>query len=42
VRPSELPVTLNNAVDKLLKKEFDICRAKNKKHLLIEKYGIDA
>ncbi|OQA36720.1 MAG: PD-(D/E)XK nuclease superfamily protein [Parcubacteria group bacterium ADurb.Bin326] len=36
------PFALNSAVDALLKKEFDIHRAKNKKHPLIEKYGVDA
>jgi hypothetical protein len=34
--------TLNSAVDHLLKKEFDIHRAKNTAHPLIEKYGVDA
>lgn len=34
--------TLNSAVDHLLKKEFDIHRAKNSAHPLIEKYGVDA
>lgn len=34
--------TLNNAVDELLKREFDIHRAKGSKHPLCEKYGIDA
>lgn len=41
-RPPGFPFTLNSAVDHLLKKEFDIHRAKNKAHPLIEKYGIDA
>ncbi len=41
-RPPGFPFALNSAVDALLKKEFDICRAKNKKHPLIEKYGVDA
>ncbi len=41
-RPPGFPFSLNSAVDTLLKKEFDIHRAKNKKHPLIEKYGIDA
>jgi len=36
------PYTLNSAVDKLLKKEFDIHRAKNSAHPLMKKYGIDA
>ena len=41
-RPPGFPFTLNAAVDALLKKEFDIYRANNAKHPLIEKYGIDA
>jgi len=41
-RPSLPPFTLNTAVDKLLKKEFDIHRAKKETHPLIKKYGIDA
>lgn len=34
--------TLNNAVDELLKREFDIHRAKGSKHPLCDAYGIDA
>jgi len=41
-RPPGYPFSLNNAVDLLLKKEFDIHRAKNTAHPLMEKYGIDA
>jgi len=41
-RPPGFPFALNSAVDTLLKKEFDIHRAKNKVHPLIKKYGIDA
>ncbi|MEK7674137.1 MAG: PD-(D/E)XK nuclease family protein [Patescibacteria group bacterium] len=41
-RPPGFPFTLNSAVDKLLKQEFDIHRANNTKHPLMEKYGIDA
>lgn len=41
-RPPGFPFNLNKAVDTLLKKEFDLHRAKNKKHPLQEKYGIDA
>ncbi len=41
-RPPGYPFTLNNAVDELLKKEFDIYRANGKNHPLIEAYGIDA
>lgn len=41
-RPASFPLTLNNAVDALMKKEFDIHRANKTKHPLMEKYGIDA
>ena len=41
-RPPSFPFTLNNAVDTLLKKEFDIHRVKKTAHPLMEKYGIDA
>ncbi|NQT29826.1 MAG: PD-(D/E)XK nuclease family protein [Candidatus Saganbacteria bacterium] len=41
-RPGFPAFTLNNAVDKLLKKEFDIHRKKGSTHSLMEKYGIDA
>ncbi len=41
-RPPGFPFALNSAVDALLKKEFDIHRAKGTKHPLIEKYGVDA
>jgi len=41
-RPPGFPFNLNSAVDHLLKKEFDIHRAKGEKHPLIEKYGVDA
>jgi hypothetical protein len=41
-RPPGFPFSLNSAVDSLLKKEFDIHRAKNQKHPLQEKYRIDA
>lgn len=41
-RPPGFPFALNSAVDFLLKKEFDIHRAKNIAHPLIEKYGVDA
>ena len=41
-RPPGFPFSLNSAVDALLKREFDIYRAKGMKHPLIEKYGIDA
>jgi len=40
--PPGFPFTLNSAVDSLLKKEFDIHRAKSSKHPLMEAYGIDA
>ncbi|KKW23158.1 MAG: hypothetical protein UY68_C0018G0008 [Parcubacteria group bacterium GW2011_GWF2_52_12] len=41
-RPAQFPFTLNSAVDHLLKKEFDIHRAKREKHPLMECYGVDA
>jgi len=41
-RPPGFPFTLNSAVDALLKKEFDLHRARGTKHPLMEKYGIDA
>ena len=41
-QPPGYPFSLNSAVDKLLKKEFDIHRANGTKHPLMEKYGIDA
>ena len=41
-RPSIPSFTLNNAVDELFKKEFDIHRAKREAHPLMKTYGIDA
>lgn len=41
-RPPGFPFSLNSAVDALLKKEFDIHRAKHEAHPLMKKYGIDA
>jgi hypothetical protein len=41
-RPKSFPFNLNSAVDKLLKKEFDIHRAAQTRHPLIETYGVDA
>ena len=41
-QPPGYPFSLNSAVDKLLKKEFDTHRAKGSKHPLMEHYGIDA
>jgi CRISPR/Cas system-associated exonuclease Cas4 (RecB family) len=41
-RPASFPLTLNNAVDTLLKKEFDIHRAEKTVHPLMKSYGIDA
>lgn len=41
-RPPGFPFNLNSAVDALLKKEFDIHRAKGKAHPLMTQYGIDA
>lgn len=41
-QPPGYPFSLNNAVDILLKKEFDVHRAKNKPHPFMRAYGIDA
>lgn len=41
-QPPGFPFSLNAAVDHLLKKEFDLHRAKNKAHPLMEKYNIKA
>lgn len=41
-QPPGFPFTLNSAVDALLKKEFDIHRAKGTAHPLMKTYGIDA
>lgn len=41
-RPDSFPFTLNNAVDELFKKEFDVLRAKGEPHPLMKTYGIDA
>ncbi len=41
-QPPGFPFSLNSAVDKLLKKEFDIHRAKHTAHPLMKAYGLDA
>ncbi len=41
-RPQVTPLNLNNAVDTLLKREFDIHRAAGTKHPLQIQFGIDA
>lgn len=41
-RPPGFPFTLNNAVDYLLKEEFDGHREKKTRHPVMEKYNIDA
>ena len=41
-QPPGYPFSLNSAVDKLLKKEFDIHRADGTRHPLMRSYGIDA
>ncbi len=41
-QPPGYPFALNSAVDKLLKKEFDIHRAKKSAHPLMKAYGVDA
>jgi hypothetical protein len=41
-QPPGYPFSLNSAVDKLLKKEFDIHRANGTPHSLMKAYGLDA
>lgn len=41
-RPPGFPFNLNSAVDFLLKKEFDIHRAKQKAHPMMQAYGLEA
>lgn len=41
-QPPGFPFSLNSAVDKLLKKEFDIHRIKGNPHPLMKTYGVDA
>lgn len=41
-QPPGYPFSLNSAVDKLLKKEFDILREKGQTHPLMTKFGIEA
>ena len=41
-QPPGYPFSLNSAVDKLLKKEFDMHRANGSTHPLMKEYGIDA
>ncbi len=41
-RPPGYPFNLNNAVDELLKKEFDIHRANGTQHPLAKAYGVQA
>lgn len=40
-RPKGFPFNLNSAVDALLKKEFDMHRAKKSSHPLMKEYGLD-
>ena len=40
-RPPGFPFSLNSAVDTLLKKEFDLHRAKETTHPLMKTYGVD-
>jgi len=42
MRPPGYPFALNSAVDALLKKEFDLHRAQNTKHPLMNQYKINA
>lgn len=41
-QPPGFPFSLNSAVDKLLKKEFDVHRAEGSAHPLMKAYGLDA
>jgi len=41
-RPSMPAFTLNNAVDELLKREFDVHRDQASQHPLLKRYGLDA
>ena len=41
-RPPMMPFNLNNAVDELLKREFDIHRAAVTPHVIMREHGIDA
>lgn len=41
-QPPGFPFNLNSAVDRLLKKEFDIHRVQGTPHPLMEHYGVDA
>jgi len=41
-QPPSFPFTLNSAVDKLLKKEFDTYRAQGQPHPLMKTWGVDA
>lgn len=41
-QPPGYPFSLNSAVDKLLKKEFDIHRANGTQHPLMQDYGLEA
>lgn len=41
-QPPGYPFSLNSAVDKLLKKEFDILREKGQAHPLMTKFGVEA
>ena len=41
-QPPSLPFTLNSAVDRLLKSEFDGYRAKGERHPIMEEHDVDA
>lgn len=41
-RPSGPPFTINNAIDFLLKEEFDVHREKGSRHPVMEKYKVNA
>jgi hypothetical protein len=40
-KPSGPPFTLNNAIDALWKKEFDLCRAEKKPHPVLLEHGLN-
>lgn len=41
-RPPSFPLTLNNAVDELMKREFDFYRANGTAHPVVKAYGLQA
>lgn len=41
IRPGGPPFTLNNAIDALWKREFDLCRTEQKPHPILLQHGLD-